>query len=71
MYPNLEAELKRKNLKRADLANFLDCSIGTIVDKMQGKSDFSFSAAAKIKRWLGVDMPLEDLFATLDPAPPA
>ena len=71
MYPNLEAELKRKNIKRADLANFLECTIGTISEKMQGKSDFSLSAAKKIKHWLGVDMPLEDLFAVSDNAPPA
>ena len=71
MYPNLEAELKRKNIKRADLAKFLECTIGTISEKMQGKSDFSFSAAKKIKALLGVVMPLEDLFATTDTAPPA
>lgn len=62
MYPNLEAELKRKNIRRADLARFLACTIATVSEKMQGKSDFSLTAAKKIKAWLNVDMPLEILF---------
>ena len=63
MYPNLEAELKRKNIKRTDLAEYLGCSLSTISEKMQGKSDFSLTAAKKIKAFLGVDMRIEDLFA--------
>lgn len=64
MYPNLEAELKRKNIKRSDIANYLGCAITTVSEKMQGKSDFSFGAAVKIKQLLGVSIPLEELFAT-------
>lgn len=68
MYPNLEAELKRKSIRRTDIAEFLGCSISKITDKMTGDSDFSFSDAKKIKKWLGVDMPLEKLFANDDDA---
>lgn len=68
MYPNLEAELARKNIKRSDLAAFLNCTVGTISEKMTGKSDFSFSAAKKIKAWLGVDVPLEILFDDREPS---
>lgn len=64
MYPNLEAELKRKNIKRADIANHLGISISTVSEKMQGNSDFSFGAAVKIKQLLGVSIPLEELFIT-------
>lgn len=63
MYPNLEAELKRKNIKRSDLANFLGISLSTMSEKMQGNSDFTFAAAKKIKDFLRVDIPLEVLFA--------
>ena len=63
MYPNLEAELKRKNVKRTDLAKLLGCSVGTISEKMTGGSSFSFDAAVKIKQFIGVDIELEELFA--------
>ncbi len=49
MYPNLEAELKRRNIKRIDLAKHLGMGISAISDKMQQKSEFSFSAAKKIR----------------------
>ena len=62
MYPNLEAELRRRNLKRADLAAQLGCAPSTVVEKMQGKSEFSMKAAKKIKAWLGGELTLEYLF---------
>lgn len=66
MYPNLEAELKRRNIKRQEFANLLGVGITTISEKMQGKSEFTLAAAFKIKKILGVDMPIEELFATDD-----
>ena len=66
MYPNLEAELKRKNIKRTDIANHLGISVSTVSEKMQGNSDFTFGATVKIKQMLGVNIPLEELFATDD-----
>ena len=66
MYPNLEAELKRRNIKRIDLAKHLGIGISAISDKMQHKSDFSLSAAIAIKKFLGVDFPLEYLFDKVD-----
>lgn len=66
MYPNLEAELKRRNIKRADLAAHLGCAITTISEKMQGNSDFSVKAAKKIKELLGGGLTLEYLFACDD-----
>lgn len=69
MYPNLEAEFKRRNIKRADIAKLLGCGVPTISEKMQGKSEFTFGAAKKIKAFLGVDLSLEYLFAeTEEPA---
>ena len=66
MYPNLEAELKRKNVKRTDIAKLLGYSVGTISEKMTGASGFSFADAKKIKAFLAVDLPLEELFADDD-----
>ena len=63
-YPNLEAELKRKNIRRIYLAKALGLALSTISDKLTGKSDISLSLAKKIKDFLGVDTPLEVLFAT-------
>ena len=62
-YPNLEAELKRKNIRRIDLAKALGLALSTISDKLTGKSDISLALAKKIKDFLGVDT-LEVLFAT-------
>jgi len=64
MYPNLEAELKRRNIKRTDLAAHLGCAVTTISEKMQGNSDFTVKAAKKIKELLGGSLSLEYLFAT-------
>ena len=64
MYRNLEAELKRKQIRRIDLANELGLALSTVSEKMQGKSEFSLGTAMAIKRMLGVDMPIEVLFAT-------
>ncbi len=62
MYPNLEAELKRKGLKRIDLAQHLNMAQSTLADKMQGRSPFSVQNAVDIKKFLNLDMPLEELF---------
>lgn len=69
MYPNLEAELKRRNIKRAALAEVLGCAISTITAKMQHASEFTFDEAKKIKAFLGVDIPLEILFSDKPDAP--
>ena len=51
MYPNLEAELKRRNIKRIDLAKHLGIGISAISDKMQHKSDFSLSVSVSTSHW--------------------
>ena len=71
MYPNLEAELARKNIKRTDLAELLGCTIGTIVAKLRNDREFSFGEVIKIKEYLGVQMPLEVLFSDKPDAPVA
>ena len=63
MYPNLEAELKRRRIRRSDLAKRLGVGISTISEKMQGKSDFSIRMAFEIQQLVGQDIPIETLFA--------
>ena len=46
-YPNLEAELKRKSIRRIDLAKALGLALSTISDKLTGKSDISLALAKK------------------------
>ena len=63
-YPNLEAELKRKNIRRVDLAKAMNLALSTMSEKLTGKSDISLSLARELKNYLKVDTPLEVLFAT-------
>lgn len=71
MYPNLEAELARKNIRRVDLAELLGCSISTVIAKLRNDSEFSFGEVIKIKEYLGVQMPLEVLFSDKPDVPAA
>ena len=62
MYQNLRAELARKGLTMTDVANELGVRLATISDKMNGKYPITLNEAKKIKRFLNVDLPLEELF---------
>lgn len=62
-YPNLEAELVRAGLTKKDLAPILGCTRSTLSLKLNGKSPLTLLEAIKIKQFIGVDMPLEELFA--------
>ena len=61
-YPNLKAEMARKNVMNKDIAELLGVRLSTITDKMAIRSDYTVSEALKIKDYLGVDMPIEELF---------
>lgn len=64
MYPNLKAELVRRRMTMQDLAEKTGIRLQTLYTKTSGRTDFSFSEAVKVKKALGVDMSLEELFAT-------
>lgn len=68
MYINLEAELRRKNIRRKDLAEKLHLTIGTVSQKLNGKSPITLDEAKDIKNMLDVNIPLEELFKTCDMA---
>lgn len=62
MYPNLRAEMARKNITVSHLA--ADCGIKptTLYEKVKGSSKITLDEAILIKTVLGVDMTLEELF---------
>ena len=62
MYRNLDAELKRKDITRGELARQMKLTPSTMSLKLNGKSEISLKEAMKIKSIIGVDIPIEELF---------
>lgn len=62
MYRNLDAELKRKDITRGELAKKMNLTPSTMSLKLNGKSDISLKEAMQIKSIIGVDIPIEELF---------
>ena len=62
MYPNLKAEMARRNITLAKLAEALGITVGTLSLKLNGKYPITWHEAIKIKEFIGVDMPIEILF---------
>ncbi len=62
MYRNVKAELARQGLKLEDLAEALNLTIGTVSMKLNGKYPITFREAVRVKAFLRVDTPLEELF---------
>ena len=62
MFPNLRAEMARKNVTGNELAAYLNIRPATFSDKKNGKSEFTFSEAQMIRAYLGAPVPLEVLF---------
>lgn len=62
MYPNLRAEIARRKLKMADVAEAIGLSETHFSLKMNGKYGFTLKEAFEIKKFLGTKMPLDELF---------
>ena len=62
MYPNLRAELARKNMSIPQLAELTGIKTTTLYDKYNGRSDFTLDEAVKIRDCLGLDMSIDELF---------
>lgn len=62
MYPNLRAEMARKNITSAELANRLGISTSTMSTKMNGKYPFTLDEAKSIKTALKTELSVEELF---------
>lgn len=64
MYPNLRAEMARKNIKVMVIAQALSISYDTMSNKINGKSDFTRAEIFKIRDEFFPDLTLEYLFET-------
>ena len=63
MYVNLELELFRQDMTVYKLAKLLGLRETALYDKLNGKEEFKFSEAVKIKRILNTDVDIEVLFS--------
>lgn len=66
MFPNLRAELARKNLNLGNFAKIIGMAEPSINKKMNGRHEFKLDEMLNIKKCLGVDMPLDELFKKYD-----
>ena len=66
MYKNVKAEMSRKGIILEDLAEALGLTIGTVSQKLNGKYPITLNEAKIIKKRLGVDIPLEELFEVIE-----
>ena len=64
MFPNLEAEMARKKITQAKLADILKITPTTLSFKLNGKSTLSLKECVEIKRKVFPDKTLDYLFAT-------
>ena len=62
MYPNVRAEIARKNITLGELAKELGITLTTLSLKLKGEYPVTLNEAKKIKAVLGCDIPLEKLF---------
>lgn len=62
MYPNLEAEMARKKITRAELADKLHMTPTTLGNKLNGKTDISLPECLAIKSALQLSMTVDELF---------
>lgn len=63
MYRNLEAELRRKGITRAMLADALKINIATISEKLTKPGRLKLEEAKKIHKIFFADLEFEYLFA--------
>lgn len=62
MYPNLRAELARKDMSIPQLAEMTGMKTTTLYDKYNGRTAFTLDEAGKIRDVLGLDMSIDELF---------
>ena len=63
MYPNIKAEMARRNITLAKLAEYLGVTISTLSLKINGKAPLTWDEAVKIKEYIGANIPMEQLFS--------
>jgi len=60
---NLEAEMKRHEVSREDLAKALDISLVSVQKKITGVVEFKCDEMFKAKKCIGTDVSLDELFS--------
>ena len=63
MYPNLEAEMKRRNISNDDIAKVLNKGARTIRSKRSGESEFTLNECMMIRDSFFVSLTIEYLFS--------
>ena len=71
MYCNLEAELKRKQITREQLADLLGINVATVSKKLNVPNRLKLCEALEIQEKLFPDMDMRELFEFKDPQPGA
>lgn len=66
MYPNLRAELARRNMNIPQLAELTGIKTTTLYDKFNGRTAFTLDEAVKIRDVLGLEMSIDELFKRED-----
>lgn len=62
MYKNLQIELVKKGWSILDLARESGIKYQTLINKVNGNSEFKFDECVAIKTALSSKMPLEEIF---------
>ncbi len=62
MFNNLEAEIKRKNIRKNDIAKAIGKTYNTLTLKMAGKYPFTYDEALKIQETFFPESEIKDLF---------
>lgn len=62
MFPNLKAELQRKNISLVSVAKLINCTEKTLQNKMNGKTDFRLNEVLAINEQLLPEFELKYLF---------
>lgn len=63
MFPNLKVEMVRQDINLSKLSELTNIPLQRLSGKLSGKRKLTFNEAVLIKSTLGLDMPLEELFA--------
>ena len=62
-YPNLMGEMAKVGINKTQLASMLQKNRGTTSQKLSGKSKLTIDECFLIKRVIGSEMPIDDLFS--------
>lgn len=63
MFPNLRAEMARKNIDGVEIADFLGCTPKTFSSKITGKTEFTRSEIFRIQKQFFSNLTVEYLFS--------